>query len=213
MRSQRERSRAREHRRPWAAAVAAAVVAGTVLTAFSCATQESHDFSNGACVAGGCEETVAASAGSSTSSSSSSGTMCMDAGCPSWATDIYTAILDNGLTRCTDAQCHGPEAGVGAGGITLLPGDPTDAWTVITSPTQKTPPIPNAAGAKVLVVPCNPEASGLLCNMAVPMGTTNMYGMCGNEMPLDLLTPAPVDLTSSQIATIAAWIQCGAPNN
>lgn len=202
----RPRARAKRSRSRWYAAAAAAFAGGTLLFAFSCATQESHDFSNGVCVAGGCEELAA---GVSGSASSSSGICVVDAGCPvSFATDIYAGLLDTSLAKCTNASCHGNDAG-GMGGVTLLPGDPLDAYNALTAATLR-------AGTDQYVVPCDPMGSGMLCSMAVSSGN-NPFGSCGNTMPTTLGLPAdagtPTDLTPSDLQTIATWIQCGAPNN
>jgi hypothetical protein len=202
MRSPRERDRAR---RTWYGASAAALAAGTLLTAFSCATQETYDFSNGACVAGGCQATNPATVGSS--SSSSSGVVCVDAGAVSFTTDIFNGMLDNGSTGCTSGGlCHGNDAG-GAGGLVLLPMDPMDAYTALTASSLMTAPLPTAAGAKQYIVKGDPGNSGMPCNMDVA-GGTNPFGQCGHGMPV-----TGTDLTVGQIDKIATWIACGAPNN
>jgi hypothetical protein len=208
MRSPRKRESTRTR---WYAAFAAAFTAGTLLTAFSCATQESHDFSDNSCVGDGCQATSTATSSSGSSSSSSSG--CPDGGGPSFTTDIYNAMLDQGGTaKCTTAGlCHGNDAG-GQGGLTLLPMDPADAYTALTSVSLQTAPLvngnPSAAGAKQYVVPNDPAHSGMPCNMAASSGGMNPFGQCGHPMP-----NVGTDLSVDQINTIATWISCGAPNN
>jgi hypothetical protein len=166
---------------------------------FACSTAETPLFSDGACVAGGCASTSAAS------STSSSGVACtVDTTCAvSWATDIFTPILD-GPAGCTAMTCHGG----GAGGITLTTGEPTGAYMVLTGYTL----LPAPGPAKPYIVPCSPSASGFPCNMLLGAGGgTNSYGTCGTNMPLVL--GGEMALTEAQVSTIADWITCGAPDN
>ncbi len=176
---------------------------GWPLCAVACSTAETPLFSDGACVAGGCSSTSAAS------STSSSGVACTpDPSCAvSWATDIFTPILD-GPAGCTAMTCHGG----GAGGITLTSGEASGAYTVLSAYTL----LPAPGPAKPYIVPCSPTASGFPCNMLVGAGGgagggTNSYGTCGTTMPLVL--GGQTALTEAQISTIADWITCGAPNN
>jgi hypothetical protein len=208
MRSPRERSRARERRRSWYAACAAAAAAGTLLTTFSCATQESHDFSDNACVGDGCQATSPATS-SSGSSSSSSGCPDPDAG-PSFATDIYAAMLDvGGTAQCTQGSiCHGNVDAGGAGGLVLPPMDPADSYTALMAMTLKTLP-PNP---KQYIVPGDPGTSGMPCNMAVSSGGTNPFGACGPPL-MPSVGGTGMDLSVDQINTIATWISCGAKDN
>ena len=211
MRSPRERPRSRDRRRAWAAAGAAAVVASLVLTAFSCATQETHDFSDGTCVGDGCQPVGAAV--SVVSSSSTSGGACIDANCPvSWTTDIFNGMLDNPVVgNCTaSGLCHGTDAGMG--GVVLMPGDATGAYATLHAATLQTAPLvdgmPNAAGAKQYIVGCDTVETGMLCNMNLSSGGTNPYGSCGHGMPL-----SGMGLSTDQVTKIATWIQCDAPLN
>jgi hypothetical protein len=157
-------------------------------------------FSDGECVAGGCVQGTTSSSGAS---SSSSGAPCVpDAGCAvSWATDIFTGIMDT-PSGCTSAgTCHG--AMPNTTGLTLAPGDHHGAYVALTTYTLASTPGP----ALPYIVPCDPMASGFPCNMAVATGSTNTFGTCGTPMPLG------GTLTTAQVTQIADWITCGAPEN
>lgn len=185
-------------------ALALAASASTALAGLAaCSTVNPVAFSDGACVAGGCATL------SSSSSSSSTGTPCtVSTSCTvSWATDIFTPILD-GTAGCTSSECHGG----GKGGITLTSGDPTGAYAALVAYSL----LPTPGPVKPYIVPCDPAASGFPCNMALAVGGggtggANPYGTCGAGMPLVLDGETP--LTDAQITTIADWITCGAPDN
>ena len=67
------------------------------------------------------------------------------------------------------------------------------------------------------VVPCAPELSGLLCNLAIEAGASTPHpaGSCGSKMPKFKDPDSPVDspLSQQQLNTISEWISCGAPFN
>jgi hypothetical protein len=171
---------------------------GLVIGAAACATAESPAFSNGECVAGGCQ-----SSGAATSSSSTSGACMVNAACAvSWGTDIFSGIID-GPPGCTSAACHGS----GKGGITLTPGQPSAAYTALTGYTLVATPGP----AKKYIVPCDPGGSGFPCNLSLGAdGGANPAGTCGFLMPFGAgVTPPTMD----QLQKISDWITCGAPDN
>jgi hypothetical protein len=179
----------------------------------ACATEELPTFGDLGCVAGGCHDVGGGSATSSSSSnttSTSSGGMCVDAPCAvSFKDDIFGPILD-GTAGCTSASgCHG---GVGApGNMTLNPGDAAGTYLELTNYQLDNTPGP----AGPYVVPCDPQASRLLCNLVLDAGDGSAkespYGSCGVTMPIALGTAKR--LTEAEFDTIVEWIECGAPDN
>lgn len=174
----------------------AAVAALLAAIAAGCATVDTVQFGEKDCAAGGCLQ-----AGASSSSSSSTGGSCTpDPDCAvSYATDIFDTILD-GPAGCTGATCHG--TGTASGDLTLDTGHAHAAFVAMTAYQLDGDPY---------IVPCDKDASKLLCNIALADGATNPFGKCGSTMPLTLdgqmkLTPAELDL-------LAEWIACGAPEN
>lgn len=196
------------HRRAptWWLAGAGALTLALSAWVGACATAETVSFSDGDCVAGGCQQATTSSSSSgsstSTSSSSSSGMCNVDPNCAvKWATDIYAGILDTPAASCTTTGlCHGD----GKGGLTLEAAKPHEAYLALTAYTLLAQPGP----AKKYIVPCDAMGSGMLCNMKTDTGTTNPFGDCGSEMPL-----VGTNLTMDQLNTIADWIACGAPEN
>lgn len=129
--------------------------------------------------------------------------MCtVDMSCAAKWSDIFANIIDNTNTGCTSTSglCHG----TGKGGITLTPGMAHDAYVAMTGYTTLDTPGP----VKKYIVPCDTNASAMLCNMKPESGMTNPYGNCGSTMPL-----VGTSLTMAQLQTIADWIACGAPEN
>jgi hypothetical protein len=119
----------------------------------------------------------------------------------SWATDIFAGMLDTTTAACTaTGLCHGS----GKGNLQLTAGSPHAAYMTLTAFTLAASPGP----AKKLIVPCDKDNSGLLCNMKTDPGVTNPFGQCGSGMPV-----VGTNLTVDQINTIADWIACGAPEN
>jgi hypothetical protein len=117
-----------------------------------------------------------------------------DAGCPSFATDIFTPMLSaTGTYKCGNgAGCHG-----NGGALPSPMADP--AATLALFKTQKVtgktlPYVDTTCG--------DPAQSMITCNL-LPSGTA---GLCGNHMPL-----SPPDVSAADLAKIKAWIACGAP--
>ncbi|MFT3773212.1 MAG: hypothetical protein QM820_48150 [Minicystis sp.] len=186
--------------------IAAGLALGVSAWAAACSTIETVAFSDGDCVAGGCEQGTPTSS-SSTAASSSTGGMCtVNQNCSvKWATEIFAGMLDTPSAACTQTGvCHGS----GKGGITLEAAKPHDAYLALTGYTLLDQPGP----AKKYIVPCDQAGSGMLCNMKVDDAdggaATNPFGACGSTMPL-----LGTNLTMDQLTKIADWIACGAPEN
>jgi hypothetical protein len=167
-----------------------------------CATEESVNFGDASCVAGGC----LGGPGSSTTTSSSGGPCTVNDACTvSFRDDIFTPILDaTGTANCAtaSANCHA----TGVGNLTIPEGDAAAAYAALTAYLLDDAPGP----AGPYIVPCDPSASRWLCNMKGEAGA-NPFGTCGSTMPLIGGTVVP--LTTTQLETIAEWITCGAPDN
>jgi hypothetical protein len=208
--SKRARGRARSTNiRTLFAAVLCASVAGW---AGACSTVETVSFGDGDCVGVKCQQAGATSSSSSSSSagggtsstgSTSTTTMCtVDPNCSvKWGAEIFATIIDNVDTGCTaTGVCHGS----GKGGITIQSGMPHEAYMAFMAYTLLDQPGP----VKKYIVPCDKDASGILCNAKPESGMTNPYGACGSLMPL-----LGTNLTMTQLNMIADWIACGAPEN
>lgn len=208
--SKRARGRARSSNiRVLSAAVLLAGVAGWV---GACSTVETVSFGDGDCVGAACQQAGATSSSSSSagggtsstgSTTSTTTTMCtVDPNCSvKWGANIFAGIIDTTETGCTATSvCHGS----GKGGITIESGKPHEAYLAFTSYTLLDQPGP----AKSYIVPCDKDASGILCNAKPESGMTNPYGACGSLMPL-----LGTNLTMAQLNMIADWIACGAPEN
>lgn len=194
------RSARRQHRaRPFTVAALALGIAAWI---GACSTVETQNFSDGDCVAGGCQQASGSSSSGASSSSSSSGQCTVDQSCAvKWSTDIFANILDTQAAGCTAASlCHGD----GKGNLTLTPGDAHGAYVALAAWTMAKDP----QMGKAYIAPCDPTGSGMLCNMKAESGSTNAYGECGSLMPL-----VGTSLTMDQLNTIADWIACGAPEN
>lgn len=127
-----------------------------------------------------------------------------DCGCEtSWKSDLYFGIFD-GPAGCTAATCHGNSTAPPAG-LALVPGQAASARLAFLAASIQTPPGP----AVPYVVPGDPGASGLLCNLAVAAGP-NPFGTCGHVMPP---TGSALPLTDAQLGAVALWVYCGAPAN
>jgi len=152
----------------------------------ACATEDSIRFSDGGCVAGGCQSVGASMTG---------GSCTPDPMCPvSFKTDIFQNIMDSTAGGCTGSLCHA--SAMPNGNLQLDPGMPDAAYTQILNYVLK---------GGTYVVPCSPQASKMLCNLAV-MGT-NPNPPCGISMPVGK------QLTQAQFDQISEWIACGAPAN
>ncbi len=166
------------------------------LAAQGCATEEEITYGDPAKVAG------ASSAGGG---SSTGGSCAPDPSCAvSFKDDIFAPILE-AKAKCSASSCHGG----GTAGLLMVPGDFDGAYAALT-----TYELSGDRGR--YVVPCDLEASKMLCNMKVdPEAGASTHGKCGSLMPKALLSD-PVDdepVSLEDVETIAQWIQCGAPSN
>lgn len=173
-----------------------------------CATEEIPQYGDPANLVGSAGATAGSSGSSSGASSSSSGGMCdADAGCTvSFANDIFTPILE-AKGKCSDSNCHAP--GTGKDGPTITAGDAAASYASLVAYVTISDGLP-------YVVPCNPPASQMLCNMKLgAMTGLNAYGDCSNRMPKVSAADMVADefLTQADVNKIAEWIKCGAPNN
>jgi len=138
--------------------------------------------------------TDAGSSGTTEGGSSGCAPGTPDAGCPSFATDIFTPMLAAaGTYKCGNtASCHA------AGGAAPAPmADPAATLALFKTQkvTGKTLPYVNAACG-------DPAQSMITCNL-LPSGTA---GLCGSHMPL-----SGADVSAADLAKIKAWIACGSP--
>lgn len=175
-----------------------------------CATEEIPQYGDPARVIGGVGATGSGSGSSSSgsSSSSSSGSCMPDAGCTvSFTNDVFP-ILEN-KAMCSASTCHAPGA---AQPPAMTPGDAKATLAVLLAhPFQEDPGAP-------YIVPCNPAASKMICNMRLDTGNnTNPFGPdCLPRMPKVLMADdgvADAPLSVTELNTIAEWISCGAPDN
>jgi hypothetical protein len=174
-----------------------------------CATEEIPQYGDPANLVGSAGATAAASSGGASTSgsgSSSSGMCDADAGCAtSFAMDVFP-ILET-KSKCSDADCHAPAA---ARPPTMTPGDPAATLQALKAYFLGEDPM------SPYIVPCNPSASKMLCNMKMGSGTgLNAYGDCGLRMPKVSAQDMVADeyITQNELNTIAEWITCGAPDN
>jgi hypothetical protein len=168
----------------------AKAVGCALLFAAACATEETVRFGEPARVTG---------AASSTSASASTGGACQpDAGCATSFADVV-AILE-GPGACSDAACHARPVL----GFQLVSGDAAAAHAALLAYELE--------GRGPYVVPCDPEASKMLCNLRVdPDAGASRWGSCGSTMPKAI--DDGVDdraLSLDEVGAIAEWIACGA---
>jgi hypothetical protein len=176
-----------------------------------CATEEIPQYGDPANLVGSAGATAGSGEASSSASGSGSGSsssgMCMpDPMCMvSFATDVFP-ILEM-KAKCSDADCHAPAA---ARAPVMTPGDAKATHAVlIKHPFNEDDKMP-------YIVPCNPMASKMMCNMKLGSGTgLNTYGDCAPRMPKVSAMDTVADdyLTQTELNTIAEWITCGAPDN
>ena len=170
------------------------VVLALYVLASSCATEEETQFGDPARVSGGFG-----------SSSSGAPTCTVDPDCEVSFRDTVFAQILVPAGGCGATGCH--EASIGG-----FQFDEFDAQAAYNSLREFQHPIFGG-----YVVPCSPETSGLLCNLAIEPGATTPHpaGNCGSKMPKYKDPDSPVDspLNQQQLNTIAEWISCGAPFN
>jgi hypothetical protein len=103
--------------------------------------------------------------------------------------------------KCSEgALCHGTD-GSSPGGLTLETGNAASYYDALIDFVLE--------DGGNYIVPCDPAASKILCNLQVSDGP-NPHGECGKAaMPVSS-ADAP---SLAQLNDIEAWIECGAPNN
>jgi hypothetical protein len=111
-------------------------------------------------------------------------------------------ILDK--AKCADGACHA----VGSGQPPeLMAGNASAMRQAL---------LDHQLLGKPYIVPCDPMASRMPCNMKLgSMTGLNTYGDCSPRMPKVSATDAVADdyLIQTDVNTIAEWITCGAPDN
>jgi hypothetical protein len=118
----------------------------------------------------------------------------------SWKTDIYEPLI-KGAWKCTNEICHleGNE-NQAAYQPAMSDKDATRAWNQL---------VAYSVTSKRYVDPCttDPAVSAITCNLVSPA--------CGlAQMPYTGLGLQGVtNATPDQLAVVATWLQCGAPNN
>lgn len=168
-----------------------AVLAGLT----GCASEEIPKYGDPARVAGG-----AGGGGSGAGGSGAGGSTCeVDASCAVSFTDDIFPVLDGKAGCAGTSGCHAD----GKGSLTLLAGDADSYYDGLTAYQ-----INNAPAVGKYIVPCDPAASFLPCNLKVSDGA-NPHTACGSTMPL-VATNAP---TLEELQDIEDWIACGAPKN
>lgn len=115
----------------------------------------------------------------------------------SWKTDVYALI--NGPWKCSDPICHQDKPGGPAYQPAISDQDATRAWNSLAS---------YMIAQKRYIDPCttDPAVSAISCNLVSPA--------CGlAQMPYTGLSVQGAAPTQDQLATVATWLKCGAPNN
>lgn len=116
----------------------------------------------------------------------------------SWKNDIYTPLV-NGVWKCSDPICHQDKPGGPAYQPAISDQDATRAWNALAS---------YMITQKRYIDPCStdPAVSAITCNLQNPA--------CGlAQMPYTGLSVQGAAPTPDQLATLATWLKCGAPNN
>ncbi len=114
----------------------------------------------------------------------------------SFQTDLMPVLTGS----CSgQALCHGS----GEASESLLPitGDAAATYDALTAYVLK-----DMSGS--YVVPCDVQASKLLCNLKLEVGE-NQNGICGSP----LMPPGTEGVSDAVLVTFTDWIECGAPNN
>lgn len=181
----------------------AALCTAVLALGLACSSEDDVIYGDPARVAGGATTVSATSTSTSTGTGGNGGgggSCEVDPACTSsFATDVLADALIVG-GGCTTTTCHGAPAS--SGNLTFS-ADPTEAYDVL-----KNYMLDDATKGGAYIVPCNPQASRILCNLKVdPASGTNPYDTCGSTMPL------AGGVTLDQLDKVATWIQCGAPNN
>jgi hypothetical protein len=109
----------------------------------------------------------------------------------SWSKDIFPNMAPTGTWQCGSSSCHG--------GITApkVAADAPTTYDNLAAYKMKASGLPY-----VLPGSMDPTKSGIECNLS---------GSCGTKMPIT--GGGAQQATQAQIATIDAWVKCGAPNN
>ncbi len=133
----------------------------------------------------------------------------------SWKNDIFPNIFNapiGGETPsggCTVSECHA----AGAGGLRMPPTSASETYFNLIDY--------QLVGGRPYISPCYPQVSHVLCNLKFADNVQNEFigpnqeftGGCGSPMPKPSETVASDALDARQLADIAEWIQCGAPQN
>jgi hypothetical protein len=168
-----------------------------LLGAWSCASEETPRFGEPGRVAGGVG--AAGGAGGSGGSGGSTKPCTVNTGCTiSFKKDIFP-VLDTKSSCAFSPGCHGD----GKGNMTLIPGDAANYYDTLTKFVVNHDP-----DSGPYIVPCDPAASKLPCNLQTSDGA-NPNGKCASAMP-KVGSKGP---TLKQLQDIEDWITCGAPYN
>lgn len=183
--------------RTWARSMALVIGAALSVSGslHGCATEE--------VVLYGEPERVVGSSSVSATSSSTGGPACVpDPDCEVSFADDLMPLFGDGIGACGAAGCHASDIAGFA-----FPADAAGAHAAITSYVFQ--------GSAPYVVPCEPDASKLLCNLRVAGTAAPPFGSCGSPMPKASINDSVSDrpLTAEELALVEAWITCGAPEN
>lgn len=114
----------------------------------------------------------------------------------SFKTDIYP-FLSTGSGACGTVSCHTSSTNVAP---YPLDGDPASVWNTLVNYSFRSRA--NTALQYVNICSTDPAQSGITCNLEPKADLT-----CGSLMPQTGAMP------SGNLALIAEWLTCGAPNN
>lgn len=118
----------------------------------------------------------------------------------SWKTDIYEPLI-KGAWKCTNEICHLEKAeNQAAFQPAISDKDPTRAWNQL---------VAYSVTGKRYVDPCtiDPAVSSITCNLANP--ACGLAPMPYTGLGLQGVAAA----TPDQLAVVATWLKCAAPNN
>ncbi len=179
----------------WGLALGLGALLGGAASLAACATEEEILY-------GEPERVVGSSSVSATSSSTGGPTCEPDPDCAvSFASDLMP-LFGDGIGACGASGCHASDIAGFA-----FPAEAAAAHAAITSYVFQ--------GSAPYVVPCEPEASKLLCNLRVAGTAAPPYGSCGSPMPKASVNDSVSDrpLSAEELGLVEAWIVCGAPDN